>query len=211
MFQRVIALCLAAVLFSGCTSQNINRALGTPKNPTSPFTKVSSASSASDLEIETIEKWYSVLATADAAEYDVSEKAMRPYVAAGFAISDFYCQRFFIKTDESCRRRSFGRAATNDVGTVVQSILGLADAGKDVITGVGIVTGLADSTWRHYDSAFLISADLSNVQSLVHASQDNLRARTLGPGSVLPVDYSTAQSVIMRYANICSFWACSPS
>lgn len=205
MYKQVIALSLSVLLCAGCTSQGFNQSVGTPKNPTSPFTKVSSAASASDLEVETIEKWYAVLASANAAEYDVPEESMRPYVAAGFAISDFYCQRFFIKTDESYRRRSFGRAATNDVGTVVQSILGLANAGKDAITGIGLATGLADSTWRQYDTAFLISADLSNVQSLVHASQDNFRARSLGSDATLPADYSTAQSVIMRYANICSF------
>ncbi|QAY75153.1 lytic transglycosylase domain-containing protein [Sphingosinicella sp. BN140058] len=154
-----------------------------------------------------IEKWYSVLAAAseNPADYNVPEYKMRLYLSAGFLLSDFYCQQFIAKTDEAYRRRSFGRAITNDAGTVVQSLLNLANAGKDAVTAVGVATGLADSAWRHYDSAFMVSADLSNVQSLVHAAKDSFRARTLGPGATLPADYATAQSAILRYANICSF------
>ena len=198
-------LCTTALLaLGGCSSMDLNHALGTPKNPTPTFRSLDAKDPATG-EDEHLRKLYAELATADPAAFEVEPKLMRPYLSAGFALSDFYCGRFFQKTDEAYRRRAFGRAVTNDVGTVVQSVLNLANAGKDVVTGVGVATGLADSTWRHYDTAFLISADLSHVQSLVFAAQDNFRARTLEKNAILPTDYSTAQSIILRYANQCSF------
>ena len=49
---------------------------------------------------------------------------IKRYLAAGFALTDIYCDRFFRETNASMRRRKFGRALTNDVGTAVGSVLG---------------------------------------------------------------------------------------
>lgn len=135
----------------------------------------------------------------------VGNDNMRRYLGAGFALSDIYCANFFSKTDEAYRRRRFGRTLTNDVGTAVSTVLGLAKAGENIVTGVAAAVGLADSAWRNYDDSFVVSTELSNVQSLVFAAQDNFRAYTLSATAKLPGDYGTAQSVILRYANICSF------
>ncbi|MEL7447493.1 MAG: hypothetical protein AAGK02_17105, partial [Pseudomonadota bacterium] len=111
------------------------------------------------------------------------------------------CSEFFRDADESQRRRKYGRALTNDVGTAVSTVLGLANAGENIVTGVAAGVGLADSAWRNYDEAFVVSPDLSNVRTLVLTSQDLFRQRTL---EKLPTDYGTAQSVILRYAEECS-------
>lgn len=203
-----LAIPSVALLISttACTSMNLNHALGTPKNPVSSFVDPK-VNFQDDSEYWFLRDKFEVLSQAslNPGAYDVPEKQMRAYMAAGYSVSDFYCRRFFDKTDEAYRRRSFGRATTNDVGTVVQTVLGLANAGKSLITGVGAATGLSDSIWRHYDTAFLISADLGNVEGLVDAEKQNLRTRTLAKDAVLPSDWSTAQSAIMQYAKLCSF------
>jgi hypothetical protein len=129
---------------------------------------------------------------------------MRKYLGAGFALSDYYCEEFFRQADESQRRRHFGRGLTNDAGTAIATILGLANAGQGVVTGVAAGFGFGDNVWRGYDDAFVVSPDLATVRSLVMAAQDDLREKTLGTNATLPTGYGKAQSVIMRYANVCS-------
>lgn len=202
------AVTLAAL--GGCTSTNLQNALGTPKNPTAIYLKPNPAKGETADQSGIIVPLYKVLLEASTADGtlrsgDVDSDTMRRYLGAGFALSDIYCSRYFVKTDESYRRRRFGRTVTNDVGTAMATILGLAKAGTNVVTGVAAAVGLADSSWRNYDDSFLISPDLSNVQGLVFAAQDNFRARTLSNDETLPSDYGTAQSVILRYANLCSY------
>lgn len=139
----------------------------------------------------------------------VETHKMKIYLDAGFALSDFYCDAFFRDADESQRRRRFGRAFTNDAGTAISTILGLANAGQNVVTGVAAGFGFGDNLWRNYDDAFVVAPDLSNVQALVNAAQDNFRGKTFGKNkdkeyTELPNTYGKAQSVVMRYANLCS-------
>ncbi|HVF92912.1 MAG TPA: hypothetical protein VM900_01215 [Sphingomonas sp.] len=203
------AVTLAAVSLAGCTSTSLRSALSTPKNPTPIFTDPVIGKGKQASQDAIIRPLYKVLLEAhdagDVLAKTASEQDIRRYLAAGFALSDIYCAQFFIKTDEAYRRRRFGRTLTNDVGTAVATILGLAKAGEGIVTGVAAGVGFADSGWRNYDDSFIISPDLSNVQSLVVAAQDNLRARTLARNAELPEDYASAQTAILRYANLCSF------
>lgn len=208
MKRLLVAIPAVAVLLGGCTTDSLRTALGSPKNPTPVFSEPKPIKGRGPSQDAFIEPLYRTLLEAN--QDSIKNRAaatepMRRYLAAGFALSDIYCARFFVKTDEAYRRRRFGRALTNDVGTAVSTVLGLAHAGESVVTGVAAAVGLADSGWRNYDDSFVISPDLSGVQALVFAAQDNLRSRALGRSATLPADYATAQSVILRYANICSF------
>lgn len=127
---------------------------------------------------------------------------VRDYILSGFALTDLYCDTFFRRTNQSLRKRKFGRTATNDVGTVVASVLGLSNVGPKVISGVATGFGLADSTWRNYDDAFVVAPELDVVRSLVLSAQDEFRRETLDN---LPNDYASGRSVIVRYAGLCSF------
>lgn len=207
---RTLTTALAAMALAGCTSTSLRTALSTPKNPTPVFADPAMPKGR-DPQDAIISPLYKVLL--EAHEPGGTGETLKPgepadvrrYLAAGFALSDIYCARFFIKTDEAYRRRRFGRTLTNDVGTAMATILGLANAGENIVTGVAAGVGFADSGWRNYDDSFVISPDLSSVQSLVFAAQDNFRARTLAKDAALPGDYATAQSAIQRYANLCSF------
>lgn len=128
---------------------------------------------------------------------------IRRYLAAGFALTDIYCDRFFRETNQSFRRRKFGRTLTNDVGTAVNGILtAITTVPKNVLGGLNAVSGGLDSTWRNYDDAFVVAPELQNVRTLVLAAQDQFRQKTKGN---MPLDYMTARSSITRYAGLCSF------
>jgi hypothetical protein len=207
--RPLTAILLASAAISGCTSAKLNNALGTPKNPTPIFAFPDKKKLNPSDQTAVIMPLYEVLLNSSTQdklkEIDVDESEIRPYLTAGFALSDIYCARFFVKTDESYRRRKFGRALSNDVGTLMSTVLGLANAGENVVTGVAAGFGLFDSTWRNYDDSFVISPQLANVRSLVIAAQDNFRTRTLGPDVTLPSTFGAAQSVLLRYADLCSF------
>jgi len=196
----------ACLLVAACTG-SINDALGTPKNPVSPFADPVAANRKRAGIDPFRQGWYSVLSQAAKTpdRTDIPAPEMRLYLEAGFELSNAYCGDFFAKTDESYRRRSFGRSITNDVGTIVQGVLNAASAGTGAVTALGVVTGVADSGWRNYDTAFLISTQLSNVKYLVIAKQENYRSQTLSTAATLPTNYASAQSVIRRYADFCSF------
>lgn len=202
---------LVGLAVSGCTSTNLPDALGTLKNPyptlARPYQSRDSTGAASADPF--VQRNYDILLrAAEPSERGatVSSTLMREYLAAGFALSDIYCDAFFRDADESQRRRRYGRGVTNDVGTAIAAILGLANAGENLVTGVATSFGLADNLWRNYDEAFVVSPSLSNVKTLVKAAQDKFRELTLGKEAEkqLPADYGTAQSVVLRYADFCS-------
>ncbi|HEU0095012.1 MAG TPA: hypothetical protein VFQ52_01060 [Rhizomicrobium sp.] len=223
---------LAGLSLGGCTSQKLGPSLGTMKNPAPIYGQPRGIDPQDKVNLLILAN-YNVLREAvagaqgnvtivdlPAAETDTAKKTgeepgdtatkivptpkMDRYLTAGFALSDIYCDQFFRDAEESQRRRKFGRAVTNDTGTAITTILGLANAGQNIVTGVAAGFGLGDNLWRNYDEAFVVSPDLANVRSLVLAAQDNFRERTLGEKQVRPKTYSTAQSVILRYANQCS-------
>ncbi|HZG09476.1 MAG TPA: hypothetical protein VEZ70_10910 [Allosphingosinicella sp.] len=204
MTMRAITAILTLSALTGCTSGPISSSLGTLKNPWPVLDKPSEVS-----QNAFVQRNYAVLLKAAGPESSgksVPESEMREYLSAGFALSDIYCDIFFRDADESQRRRKYGRGATNDVGTAITAVLGLANAGQSLVTGVATSFGLADNLWRNYDEAFVVGPSLANVRSLVLAAQDNFREVTLGARATNPLtnDYGTAQSVILRYANLCS-------
>lgn len=204
-------LCAAIVaLGGGCTSTSWNNALGTPKNPSAIYADPNSKYRDDDNAF--IVANYRILLEAIEQKSEGAPKLLaisknydvRRYLSAGYTLSDMYCSRYFRKSDESSRRRKFGRSVTNDVGTAITTVLGLANAGQDAVAALAAGTGLADSSWRNYDDSFMISPELSSVQGLVEAAQDNYRSKTLGKSADMPADFSTAQHMIQRYANLCS-------
>ena len=55
---------------------------------------------------------------------------------------------------------------------------------------------------RNYDESYMVDADLSKMQRLVHAAQDNMKIRL---SATPPKNVFDAESTILRYANLCSF------
>lgn len=133
-------------------------------------------------------------------EVDEGGENVKLHVRSGLALSDYFCTNFFDRISEHSGKRRFARNTTNDVGTMVSTVLGLASAGSGLTGGVGAGFGLLDSSWRNYDENFLVSADLPTLRRLVLSEQAKFRD-TL----VMPDNYPDATNVILRYADLCSF------
>lgn len=206
MIKPIIIAAFSLFILPGCTTSSLNRSLGTPKNPTAVFVD---AARDQTLEARFLRADYNLLLTAidtngATISAPVSPTAARAYIEAGFNLGDAYCDRFLNKTVESAQRRRYGRALTNDIGTGSNALLSVFGAGKDVIAAFAAAFGSADSAWRNYDEAFLISPELSNVHVLLRSAQGNFRERTLGKNATLPTTYSGAQTAIRDYARYCT-------
>jgi len=132
-------------------------------------------------------------------------EAIRTYLYAGFDLADEYCELYFEDADESQRRRKYGRALWNDFGTAISTILGLANAGEDIVTGAAAGFGLGDSAWRNYDDAFVVGPDLSAVQSLVFVEQQLIRTNLASGRLEAPQSFFEAKSHIRHYARPCTY------
>ena len=131
-------------------------------------------------------------------------EAITTFLYAGFDLADEYCEIFFEDADESQRRRQYGRALWNDFGTAVSTILGLANAGEDIVTGTAAAVGLGDSAWRNYDDAFVVGPDLSNVYGLVNAEQELMRTNIRTQEARKPESFAQARRDIRNYARHCT-------
>lgn len=136
---------------------------------------------------------------------ETAETRIREYLAAGFGLTDIYCERFFTVASASKQNRVFGQNFANGVDSLVGAALSLSGAGS---TATGIVNsgfGLIDSTFEAYDTAFLIGPEFSEVRRLVLAAQNDYRRKTYSnEGANLPITYSGARSTVERYAGFCS-------
>ncbi|MEP3051443.1 MAG: hypothetical protein ABJP48_00495 [Erythrobacter sp.] len=135
---------------------------------------------------------------------------MQTYLAAGFGLTDIYCDRFFTNASANAQNRQFLRDLNTGVDALVGSVLTLSGAGA---TATGIVNsgfGLADDGLQAYDAAFLIAPDLGAVRELIQASQSEFR-KPFFAGSreemdqYFPRSYPGARAIIERYASQCSF------
>lgn len=135
--------------------------------------------------------------------YREAEPALiQRYLEAGFGLTDLYCQRFFIIAQESAQKRRFQRSTGTTVGGLVNSVLGLANAGETAISIAGAGFTALNSGFQNVDDAFLVAPELETIRTLVHAAQDDYRQRAF---SSPPTSYLSARSVIERYAGHCSY------
>jgi len=217
--RRMVLLLSLVSLLCGCTPMRAK--LGTLKNPypvmVQPVRVADKVNPGRQPENPFVAANYMILMTAVKTDTTtglpalrtgkVDTATMRQYLDAGFALSDIYCAHYFRDAEESRRRRQFGRSITNDTGTAISTILSLANAGQNIVGGSAAFFGLADKTWRSYDDAFVVAPDLSQVRELVVNAQDVFRKRTMEDAAgqdAFPTNYAKAQSVIQRYAEICS-------
>lgn len=125
------------------------------------------------------------------------------HLEAGLALTDLYCDIYFRRISQHSSERRFSRGLVNDVGAAVTAILGLSKVSSPLTGGIGAGFGLADSSFRNYDDAFLISADISTLQSKVYVEQQKFRS-TMKSKSPM-TRYGQANSAILQYANFCSY------
>lgn len=220
--MKIRSAIIGIALLTTCTLPSCisRKAIDPPKNPRAIFSQVKLSNDGSTEKVNPfVARNYRILASVradddgtlrcvtlegDEKDQNTNCPTKREYIAAGFALSDIYCETYFKLADEAERRRRFARGVTNDAGTAISTILGLANAGENVVTGIAAGFGLVDGVFRNYNEAFVIGPDLANVRLLVLAAQDNYRKQTLGKDTNVPKDFGTSQSAILRYANHCT-------
>jgi hypothetical protein len=144
---------------------------------------------------------YKVVATGAAGKAEV-----RKYMAAGFGLTDMYCQRFFTVSAGSEQNRKFARNFSGGVDSMMNAILSVTGAGEIPLGIANAGFEAIDNTFESYDSAYLVAPDMANVRKLVFAAQDEYRKAALDiTRTDFPTDYQSARSVIERYAGHCSF------
>lgn len=135
---------------------------------------------------------------------------MQTYLAAGFGLTDIYCNRFFTSASASQQNRQFFQDLNTGVDTLVGSVLALSGAGT---TAIGITNsgfGLIGDGIQGFDAAYLIAPDLGAVQKLLEAAQAEFRAPYFAgdnktKANIFPRSYPAARGIIERYASLCSF------
>ncbi len=135
---------------------------------------------------------------------------MQTYLAAGFGLTDLYCNRFFTTAAAATQNRQFAQDLNTGVDTLVGAVLSLSGAGN---TALGITNsgfGLLGDGIQAFDAAYLVAPDLGAVRQLIEASQSEYR-KTFFAGTAeqmkeyFPRSYPAARAVIERYASQCSF------
>ena len=129
---------------------------------------------------------------------------VRRYLEAGFGLTDLYCQRYFIVAAESAQRRRFQRNSGATVDTLVNAVLGVANAGETALAVANAGFEGYDSTFQNIEDAFMVAPDLANVRDLVHAAQQEFRKEAF-KNENLPDTFEGSRSVLERYAGLCSY------
>ncbi|WP_438726834.1 hypothetical protein ACR9YC_09505 [Parasphingorhabdus sp. DH2-15] len=135
---------------------------------------------------------------------------MQTYLAAGFGLTDLYCNRFFTTATAATQNRQFAQDLNTGVDTLVGAVLSLSGAGGTAqgITNSGF--GLIGDGIQAFDAAYLVAPDLGAVRELLDAAQDQYR-KPFFVGTpeqmkeYFPHSYPAARAIIQRYASQCSF------
>lgn len=127
---------------------------------------------------------------------------IKTYLEAGFGLTDLYCQRYFAIATESAQKRKFQRSTGSTVDTLVNAILGVANAGETALAVANAGFEAYGSTYQNIEDAFTVSPELENVRKLVHAAQQDFRTSAF---NAMPGSYEGARSVVERYAGLCSY------
>lgn len=131
------------------------------------------------------------------------EEAIARYLDAGYGLTDLYCQRYFVIAAETAQARRFQRNSGSTVDTLMNAVLGVANAGQTALAVANAGFEAYDSTYQNIEDAFMVAPELENVRKLVHAAQLDYRSSTAK--KPLPQSYESARSVIERYAGLCSY------
>lgn len=135
------------------------------------------------------------------------EKLIRTYLDAGFGLTDIYCRRFFTVAIAAQRDREFTRSGLASADTLVGAVLGASGAGETAMTITNAAFGFSGKLIEGYDRAFLVKAEMEDVDRLVQAEQYRFREEVSAKFAKgdWPRSYEHARAVIESYARNCSY------
>lgn len=210
MKRHLTVMCI--VVLSGCARLNVQTPLSADR-PVVEETRTSdgrnvTAKSGDAMLLDVLRLGYETClpkakpGVASAKPVACTDQHVEAFLNAGLTLSESFCDDFFRNANQSARKRQYARGAFNDVGGGIQAILGLAKVTTGVVSGIGAGVSLIDSTFRNYDSSFMVDADLAKLRRLVLAAQDSMR---LSMERDKTSTIYSAERRIIRYAGLCTF------
>jgi len=131
------------------------------------------------------------------------------YVEEGIGLVDTYCLRWFRLVSNTQRIAAYSRSNTNVISQLGTTVLGIADASADLVTGYGAVNTAISGFSSNFETAFLGAPTTSKVKGkiLLLMSQEAKRLRQRSAAGSPKLKFKEAYGELERYADLCTFEA----
>lgn len=121
---------------------------------------------------ETAERWIETYRGVLRARSDGERKqAIYKFVDAGITYSGLLCEDYFLTMKYTQAHRGFYQKEINLVSGLTSSLMGLAEASAGSIAATGALFSFGNASFDAYNDAFVFTADLNSLESLVRAKQ----------------------------------------
>ncbi|NIJ08254.1 hypothetical protein FHS31_001871 [Sphingomonas vulcanisoli] len=122
---------------------------------------------------------------------------------SGMRVMDLRCDMFFESIGTGSQRLDFLHREAETLTGALIAALGVANVGKDWVTGVGIGSNLALRSLDNFNDVFFFSPDVAAVQKLVKTAEDSVRTLARSAGHS-PATYDDAIGYLRDYQNLCT-------
>jgi hypothetical protein len=204
MFSRFILIVSLCLLISGCATGFV-RQLSDP-------TGVHNDEAQSQIPVE---DYAAALVRAHNMDKQRSEKAepyttddqkiITDYIDKGIGVVDAYCLRWFEKLNGLERLGTYQIKDFNVIASLGTTVLGLAKASHDFVTGTGAAVSAINASFNNYRDSFLVAPSSKKVQdqvlTLMQQQADELRAKSQ------QMKFVFAYEALEQYANQCRYVA----
>ncbi|ERH50964.1 hypothetical protein O203_12150 [Ectopseudomonas chengduensis] len=121
---------------------------------------------------DTAERWIETYRGVLGAQSDSDRKrALYKFVDSGMTYSGLLCEDYFLTMKYTQAHRGFYQKEINLVSGLTSSLMGLAEASAGSIAATGALFSFSNASFDAYNDAFVFSADLNSLESLVRAKQ----------------------------------------
>ncbi len=121
---------------------------------------------------ETAARWIEAYGNArTAADPQIRKFAIYNFVDAGITYSGLLCEEYFLAMKYTHAHRGFYQKEVSLMSGMTSALMGLAQASAGSIAATGAAFSFGNASFDSYNEAFVFSADLNALESLVRASQ----------------------------------------
>lgn len=121
---------------------------------------------------ETAARWVEAYGNArTATDPQIRKFAIYNFVDAGITYSGLLCEEYFLAMKYTHAHRGFYQKEVSLISGMTSALMGLAQASAGSIAATGAAFSFGNASFDSYNEAFVFSADLNALESLVRASQ----------------------------------------
>ncbi|WIE48646.1 hypothetical protein [Pseudomonas sp. GM17] len=162
---------------------------------------------------ETAQRWVDAYREVLRAKDPVAKKsAIYHFVDSGLTYSGLLCEDYFLTMKHTQAHRGFYQKEANLTSGLTSSLMGLAEASAGSIAATGAIFSFGSASFDSYNEAFLFSADLNTLESLVRANQSQQEViifkkldaapDVVAPNSILTLDQAIRE--LDKYTYTCT-------